>query len=150
MQGTTEQVRGKFPQLISALETNGAKALEEFFDFVKVTGHRSESRNNFAFSIAPPCGTDRAPLGSMLYVQHKPFHPWNHPKCNISSFCINGVFFVYWSKFLWKNTANIHICNTSIEDVFFSLPHLHRRLFVVLIRLNYELNAVVLMRRNLW
>ncbi|PIK33786.1 hypothetical protein BSL78_29403, partial [Apostichopus japonicus] len=35
LQGTTEQVRGKFPQLISALETNGAKALEEFFDFVK-------------------------------------------------------------------------------------------------------------------
>lgn len=60
LQGTTEQVRGKFPQLISALETNGAKALEEFFDFVKVTGHRSESRNNFAFSIAPRCRTDRA------------------------------------------------------------------------------------------
>lgn len=36
LQGTSEVVRGKFPQLISALEVIGAKALDEFYDFVKV------------------------------------------------------------------------------------------------------------------
>lgn len=35
LQGTSEVVRGKFPQLISALEVIGAKALDEFYDFVK-------------------------------------------------------------------------------------------------------------------